>query len=112
MRIEQRSGEEWDDRMHGRDGAEGQAADEAIAHLADLLGQLFVVSDDPMGPGEDPFAGRSQTLIPLAPLDDGHAELVFQVLDAFGERRLGDATRPPRGRKCRSRERAIRYRRR
>ena len=46
------------------------------------------------GPAHEDFADRGQAHAPGVALEEGGAQLVFDLLDAAGDRRLGDAEVP------------------
>jgi len=54
--------------------------------------QALHVAEDSTGPHEDPFPFGGKALEPLASLDDQHAQLLLEVLDAGGERGLRHLT--------------------
>ncbi len=57
----------------------------------DLLPHRPGIADDPLGPFQYPLAFRRQAMETRAAIDEQHAERLFELLDAGGESRLGDA---------------------
>ena len=65
---------------------------DGAAHRLDFLLQRGPVVEDGVRPLEDALAFGRQPVESLAALDDRHAQLLFELTNASGERRLRDVT--------------------
>ena len=78
------------ERRDRRDHAEPQLAGERLAGGADDVGKLLRLAQDPLRLGGDLDAERGEADHPPGALDQGHADLRFELLDPRRQRRLGD----------------------
>ena len=79
----------------GRDGgddAEPQLAAERVAMLLGDLHEFVRIAQHARGLGDDGLSHRRQHHPAVAPLDQRHAESLFQLLDLGGQGRLADKT--------------------
>ena len=98
MTYRQRPGEDRNSRERGGDHTEAESADQPASQSARLLLQTLRIGRDPLSPREHSLAFRGQALESFSPLYHEEAELLLELLDPRGERRLGHVA--GRGRPC------------
>ena len=84
-------GERRHHRERGRDRGDAQPPGQAVAQRIDLLAHGAGVADDAARPVEHALALRREALEARAAVDQQHAHLLFELLDAGRQRRLGHA---------------------
>ena len=84
-------GQRRDHGERGRDRGDAQLPGQAVAQRVDLLAHGAGVADDAPRPVEHALALRREALEARAAVDQQHAHLLFELLHAGRQRRLGDA---------------------
>ena len=85
-------GEPRNHRQRGRDRGDPQPPGQAVAQRIDLLAHRAGVANDAAGPVEHALALRRETLEPRAAVHQQHAHLLFKLLHARRQGRLGHPT--------------------